>query len=250
MRSLLWTLLNLVQAVYTVVWSVLCITAALVARVVTGGPRVPLAMARRIWAPGLLRPWGVRVEVEGLANVDLTRPHFFAANHQSFIDIPALFSVLPVPLLFVVKEELRRVPFLGWYMAAMGMIFIPREQRRRSLANLGLCRQRIAEGMSVLIFPEGTRSRDGRIARLKPGTFVPAIDAGVPVVPVALDGPGRILPRGTFRVRPGPIRIHLGRPIETTGLERGDRRALAQEVRERLVELQRRLDGAQPRARL
>ncbi len=242
MRSLLWTLINLAQAVYTVVWSAFWITVALGIRVVTGGTRVPLAMARRIWAPGLLRPWGVRLETAGLANVDLSRPHFFAANHQSFIDIPALYSALPVPLLFVVKEELRRVPFLGWYMAAMGMIFIPREQRRRSLENLELCRQRIAEGHSVLIFPEGTRSGDGRIAPLKPGTFVPAIDAGVAVVPVVLDGPGRILPRGGFRVRPGPIRVLIGRPIDTAGLERVDRRALAREVRERMVELQRQLD--------
>ena len=245
-RGVLWAALNFVQAVCTCVWTACWIAAALVMRVVTRGVRVPLAMARRCWAPGMLRVGGMRVEVQGLEHVDFSTPHFFAANHQSIVDVLVLFYVLPVPLLFILKEELRRVPFLGAYVAALGMIFIPRGERRRSLDNLGECRRRLAAGMSIAMFPEGTRSRDGRVAPFRPATFLPAIDAGVPVVPVALEGPGRILPPGTFRVRPGTVRVAFGPPVPTAGMERGDRRRLAREVRARILETYRNLRSGSP----
>ena len=241
MPQFLWPLLNFIQALYTVVWSAFWILAALVVRVVTGDTRIPLAMAHRIWAPGLLWKSMMRIEVKGLQNVDFSRPHFFAANHQSFLDIAVLYAVLPVPLLFVLKKELGRVPFLGWYVAAMEMILVDRTKRRQSLEALEQCRQRIARGRSILLFPEGTRSRDGRIGPFKPGVFVPTIESGASVVPVVLDGPGRILPPGGFRIRPGTIRVAVGRPVETAGLTIEDRRELAERVRDQMLELKRTL---------
>lgn len=244
--SALWAVVNVVQALYTCLWTAFWIVAALAVRVVTRDVRAPLAMARRFWAPGLLRGGGMRLEVEGLDHLDFSKGHFFAANHRSIADVLVLFRVLPVPLLFLLKEELRRVPLLGAYAAAMGMIFIPRGERRRSLASLEICRRRLAAGMSIAMFPEGTRSRDGRIAAFKPATFLPAIDAGVPVVPVALEGTGSILPPGGFRVRPGTIRVIVGHPVPTTGLERGDRRRLAEEVRRRILEMCRPMESVRP----
>lgn len=242
MPNFLWPFINFGQAVFTVTWSAAWIFAALVVRLVTRDTRAPLAMARRIWAPGLLWIGGMRIEkVEGREKIDFSQPHFFAANHQSIVDILVMFHVLPVPLLFILKEELRRVPFLGWYVAAMGMIFIPRNERRRSLENLELCRRRIDHGHSILMFPEGTRSRDGRIGPFKPGIFLPAIDTGVAIVPMAIDGAGKIIPPGGFRVRPGPIRVAFGDPVVTADVERTERRALAEEVRERMVEQWKRL---------
>lgn len=239
----MWAVANVVQAVYTILWTAGWITAALVVRVVTRDVRFPLAMARRCWAPGLLRGGGMRVEIEGMENVDFSRSHFFAANHQSLVDTLVLFYVVPAPLIFILKEELRRVPFLGAYVEAMGMVFIRRGERRRSLENLEQCRRRLGAGMSIAMFPEGTRSRDGRVAPFKTATFLPAIDTGVPIVPVALEGPGRILPPGTFKVRPGTIRVAFGRPVPTAGLGRGDRRRLAEEVRRRIVDERRTLAG-------
>lgn len=237
-RDGLWAVLNVVQAVSTVLWTAGWITAALVVRAVTRDVRVPLAMARRCWAPGMLRVGGIRVEIEGVESVDFSRPHFFAANHQSLVDALVLFYAVPVPLIFILKEELRRVPFLGAYAEAMGMVFIRRGERRRSLENLELCRRRLDGGVSIAMFPEGTRSRDGRVAPFKTATFLPPIDTGVPIVPVALEGPGRLLPPGTFKVRPGTIRVSFGRPVATAGLDRKDRRRLAGEVRQRIVERQ------------
>lgn len=240
MPSFLWTLINAVQAISTGLWSAFWIGAALVVRWVSGGSVLPLTMARRCWAPGLLRIGQVRVEVEGLENVDFSRPHVFAANHQSIIDVLALYYALPTPLIFVLKEELRRVPFLGWYASAMGMLFVRRGERQ-ALKTLAKSGERIADGKSILTFPEGTRSRDGKLAAFKPGAFLPAIDFGVPVVAVALDGSEKIIPPGTFRVRPGTVRVAVGEPILTAGLGRGDRRALAEQVRDRVSELRRRI---------
>ncbi|MEE8524890.1 MAG: lysophospholipid acyltransferase family protein [Thermoanaerobaculia bacterium] len=243
MPSFLWPAVHFVQAVFFALWTGGWILTALVVRAFSRDAVPALAMARRCWAPGLLWGGGVRLEVEGLENVDWTRPHFFAANHQSMVDAVALFRVLPVPLLFILKAELRRVPLLGWYVSAMGMIFVPRDQRRQSLENLRQCRHRIDCGYSILMFPEGTRSRDQRIGPFKPGIFLPAIDSETPIVPVVLDGPGRILPRGSFRIRPGTVRVAIGRPVATDGLGRGDRRALAEQVREEMLATQRRLVG-------
>jgi 1-acyl-sn-glycerol-3-phosphate acyltransferase len=237
MPKFLWPFLNVFQAIYTVLWSAGWILAALVVRVVTGDSRIPLAMAHRYWAPGLLWKSVMRLKVKGLENVDFSRPHFFAANHQSFLDIAVLYAVLPVPLLFVLKKELVRVPFLGWYVSAMEMILVDRHKRRQSLEALEQCRQRIAKGRSILLFPEGTRSRDGSIGPLKPGIFVPTIESGASIVPVAIKGPGKILPAGGFRIRPGTIGVSIGRPVETAGLTVDDRKELAERVRAQIVEL-------------
>ncbi len=233
--------INLLLAIYVLLWTTFWIVTALVARVVTRNTTLPLAMARRFWAPGLLRAGGLRVEVEGLENVDFSRPQVFAANHQSMLDAVVLCQTLPVPLLFIVKAELRRVPLLGAYLSAMGMIFIRRRQQRRSLAAMQTCRRRLAEGRSILIFPEGTRGKDGITGPFKPGAFVPLIDAGAPVVPVAIDGTARILPAGGFRVRPGRIRLAVGRPIATADLKRRDRRDLARQVRDEVVSLRQKI---------
>src|SRR5262245_30850266 len=126
---LLWPFLNLLQGVCTMVWTAFWVTLALLSRVITRSPRPGLLLARRIWAPGVLAIGSVRLEIEGLERIDWSVPYFFTANHQSWVDIPALFAALPVPLLFLGKAELARVPFLGWYMSAMGMVFIDRSGR-------------------------------------------------------------------------------------------------------------------------
>jgi len=243
MLNVLWFVINVAQATFTLGWSAFWILAALFVRVVRRDAVPSLRMARRCWAPGLV--WGgrIRFEVEGLGKVDFSRPHFFVANHQSIIDVLALYYVLPVPLVFVLKEELRRVPFLGWYAAAMGMLFVRRDSRAGSLETLRRSGELITGGKSILTFPEGTRSRDGTLGTFKPGAFLSAIDFGVPVVPVALCGPEKIIPPGTFRARPGTIRVAVGSPIPTEGLCRDDRRLLARQAREQMLALRRRLAG-------
>ncbi len=232
-----WAVANAVQLAFTLLWSAACISAALVLLALTRRRAAPLAMARRLWAPGLLRGAGARVEVKGVAGLDSNSAYVFASNHRSMIDIPALFVALPAPLRFVVKAELRAVPFLGWYIAAMGMVFVDRAGQRKAVRSMRRVPEILRAGESVACFPEGTRSRDGTIGPFKGGPFLMAIEAGVPVVPVALVGTGAVLPPKGFRVRSGVIRVRVGRPIPTAGLAPNERGELARRVRDEVERL-------------
>jgi 1-acyl-sn-glycerol-3-phosphate acyltransferase len=225
---ILWPLINLLQALYAMAWTAVWVTVALTVSLIARSRRAGLFLARHVWGPGCL--WGgfARLTVEGHERVAGGGPFFFVANHQSWMDVPALFAALPLPVLFVAKQELSRVPFLGRYVAAMGMVFIDRGHRQESARSVGQATDRLRQGWSVVSFPEGTRSRDGRVQRFKTATFAAAIEAGTPVVPVALDGPRQVLPPDGFRPRPGTIRVLIGEPIPTAGLDRAERAALAE----------------------
>jgi 1-acyl-sn-glycerol-3-phosphate acyltransferase len=237
----LWRPINAVQLVATLSWSALCITLALVVRVLTGSERIPLRMAAWLWSPFLVRGAGARVEVSGIEHVDFSQPHMLVVNHQSMIEICALFMAVPVPLRFMLKASLGRVPFLGWYTRAMGMILVRRRDSNDVAIQLERAAGLLREGHSLAAFPEGTRSRDGSVRPFKTGAFRAAIDAGVPVLPVAVEGSGRVMPPDGFRIRPGTIRLAFGRPIPTEALGSDDRRVLARQARDAVSELRRRI---------
>lgn len=231
-----WSAWNALQLLYTIAWSAGCITLALLVLLVTGGNRrIPLRMASRLWAPGLLLGAGAELRVEGLERVDFSGPHVFVANHQSIIDVCALFRTLPVPIRFVIKQELAKVPFIGWYARAMGMVFIERGHVREAAGRLHAVASLLRAGESLCAFPEGTRSRSGSVRPFKGGAFQVALQAGVPVVPIAIEGSGMVLPASGFRVRPGKITVRVGEPIPTAGLHAGDRHALAQRAHDAVV---------------
>jgi 1-acyl-sn-glycerol-3-phosphate acyltransferase len=185
-----------------------------------------LLRCARPWSRVLLAAAGARTRFEGLAHIP-DGPCLFAANHQSLLDIPALFLMLPDGSRFLAKESLFRIPFLGWAMTASGCIPIDRSNRARAVRSEEAA-TRVRAGRSVVFFPEGTRSKNGRLAPFKKGGFHLAREAGVPVVPVAISGSHRILPSGSLWVQPGPLRVHLAAPIVPGGL---DVEALSQAVR-------------------
>jgi 1-acyl-sn-glycerol-3-phosphate acyltransferase len=214
------------------------ISLALVVLVIGGGRRHgPLRMAARLWAPGLLTGAGVRLELEGFDDIDFSTPHVVVANHQSIIDICVLFRAIPVPLRFVLKQELARVPFVGRYARAMGMVFIEREAAREAARKLHEARAIFDCAHSLCAFPEGTRSRNGQVGPFKGGVFKLAIEAGVPVLPIAIEGSAEVLPSSGFRVRPGRIRVRAGAVIPTVGLAATDRQALATRSHDAVVAL-------------
>lgn len=221
---LAWTLINLIQAVYFAVWTAFCVSCACVALLFWR--KLPLIMARHMWAPPLLFFAGARIKAKGLQNVPRDRPVIFVCNHQSMLDIALVFKVLPVNLHFVLKKELAFAPFIGLFAWATGMIFVDRKNRKAAIASVRRVGKMVSEGRSIIAFPEGTRSREQTILPFKKGVFVSALSAHVPVVPVALEGANRVLPSHGFRVRPSPVRVNVGPPIFTEGMTEQDRDVL------------------------
>jgi 1-acyl-sn-glycerol-3-phosphate acyltransferase len=232
-----WAAWNGVQLVFTLAWTAGWISLASLVRLLTRGQRWPLRMASRCWAPGLLGGAGARLHVTGLDRIEWSRPCVLVANHQSIIDICALFRAVPVPLRFVLKQEMAKVPFVGWYARQMGMVFIERGVAHSAPQRLREAVALVRDGATLCAFPEGTRSRDGSVGPFKGGALQVAIEAGVPVVPVAIRGSGAVLPAAGFRVRPGVIDVRFGDPIATTGLGSDDRNALARQARDAVIGL-------------
>lgn len=217
-RTAAWLAFNTLQLAFTLLWTAGCISLAMAVRAATGRRDLPLRMASTLWAPGLLGGAGAELVVEGADGIDWSRPYMLVSNHQSVIDICALFRAVPAPLLFLLSRETMQWPFVGWYAKAMGMPFIDRDNPRAAPAALRAAARKVKAGAQLCLFPEGTRSRSGDVAPFKPAAFQSAIDAGVDVLPVALEGTGAVLPaEGFFGVRPGTIRVRFGAPIATAG---------------------------------
>jgi len=203
-------LVAIIRAVSAVVWSILMITSSLVLMLFTWNPKLSVAQARHMWAPGILWICGIKLEVSGTENLDKSKPYVFVANHQSYLDIPFLFRAIPVNLYFIAKKEVKMIPFVGWYMMATGMIFIDRSNRAKSIASLDRSAKLIHNGKSVILFPEGTRSRDGYLANFKKGPFVLASKADVQIAPVGIQEAGKKFELN--RLGKTHIKINIGVP--------------------------------------
>jgi len=180
--------------------------------------------ARAFWivAPLYLRQvkvlFGIRCTLEGWEDLPEAirsgqRPAIFVGNHSSLLDPPLVIANLPSRPVFLVKKELAYVPVLGWIIWLAGFIFIDRSSRRSSLASLKNAARQIREGQSLAAFPEGTRSRDGRLLPFKKGAFALAMESGVPVIPLGIRGGLEVLPKGTWRVASAAYRLRVGTPL-------------------------------------
>ena len=195
-------------------------------------------MARTVWAPMILWMAGIKLTVKGLENIPAGKQSYIVvANHQSVIDIPILFYVLPFNVYFVAKKEISKVPFIGWYMHVMGMIFLEKGGRDKALQSMISAGTLIRAGKSVITFPEGTRSLDEKIGSFKAGTFMLAEQAGVDILPVKISGAGKIWPSGSFTIKRGPVTVSFGKPISTAGLNDKTRAAFIEAVKGRVEEL-------------
>lgn len=169
----------------------------------------------RFWAKGNLWACGVKVRVHGRERLDPHKAYLFMSNHQSQFDILALMSVLDAfQLRWVAKRELRKVPVLGLCMQRTHQILVDRESRAQAVATIRRVKELLHAGISVLFFPEGTRSKDGQLLPFKPGGFAVAVETGVPVVPVTINGSRAIMPSGDWKVRAGEIEVILSEPIQ------------------------------------
>jgi 1-acyl-sn-glycerol-3-phosphate acyltransferase len=222
LRSLLS---SIVFVILTIIGSLLAIPSGLIDR--TGDLVLWLA---RWWSRGVLGSAGVRVRVRSQTTFDPKRTYVVMPNHLSTVDIWAIFVAVPVPLRFIAKKQLGQIPLFGWAMRAGRFIFIDRQNASSARRTIDHAAERIRQGCSVVIFPEGTRSRDGRLAPFKKGGFHLAINSGAEVVPVAIRGTREVMPRGSFLIRPGTVEIEIGAPISTAGLGAEDRQALLEKT--------------------
>lgn len=177
---------------------------------------------------------GVRLEVHGVNNIPSHRALVFMANHQGNCDPPALLAVLP-PVWVVGKREFFRVPILGTAMRMRGYIPVDRGNRELAIAAIEQAVLALKAGKTFLVFPEGTRSRDGRLQPFKKGVFIMAIKAGAPIVPISVSGSSKIMPKGKFAIRPGRVQITVHSPVSTEGYGLEDREKLMDRVRQAIL---------------
>lgn len=177
----------------------------------------------RNWSRTVLRAAGVKVEARGLENVTPGGALIFVSNHQSMFDIWAMFATLPVSLRFIAKKELSRIPVFAHAMRHAGHVFIDRKDRSQAAEAMRRAGRRMQEeGLSLGLFPEGTRSRDGELGAFKKGTFALAIETQAALVPIVVDG-GAEITADAFRLRPRPLLMYCAAPIDLSGLDVGDR---------------------------
>jgi 1-acyl-sn-glycerol-3-phosphate acyltransferase len=185
----------------------------------------------RWWAKIQLLVSGVKVKVSGLEHLDKENPYIYMSNHQGSYDIFALLSCLPVQFRWIAKKELFAIPILGWAMSAANYISIDRSEMRKALKSIERAAGKIRGGVSVVIFPEGTRSRDGFIQPFKRGGFTLALKSGVPIIPITINGSRDVMPRDSMRVRPGEIRVTIDRSVETSPYSLRERNVLMEKIR-------------------
>jgi 1-acyl-sn-glycerol-3-phosphate acyltransferase len=191
----------------------------------------------RIWAGSILKVSGIRVKMSGLNNIDSTKPYIYMANHQSNFDIPVLLAHLPVQFRWLAKAELFKIPLFGLAMKRVGYISIDRSDFRSAVKSLKIAAETIRKGTSVVIFPEGTRSLDGKIHDFKKGGFIMAIDSKVPIVPIVIHGTRAIMPKETLRIwTNNNVLIEIKKPIPTSEFTRKRKDILMKEVRKSICE--------------
>ena len=191
----------------------------------------PLHKIARFWGRSILIVSRIKVSIKGLSNIDLSKSYIYMSNHQSNFDIPVLLGYLKVQFRWLAKMELFKIPVFGHAMRKAGYISIDRNNRESAFESLKTAARKIKSGVSVLIFPEGTRSRDGKIHPFKKGGFVMAVDSGVPIVPIVLTGTSSIMTKGSFRINPGKVNMIIHQPIQTSVYTRETKEALMERVR-------------------
>ncbi len=224
----------MLQTYITISWTIL-------ATLIFGTPAAILSFFRntedvvhrigRLWGRSILLVSRVPVSIRGMSHINLKTPYIFMCNHQSNFDIPVLVGHLRTQFRWIAKAELFRIPILGHGMKGAGYIGIDRSDRDSAIESLDRAAGSIRRGASVMIFPEGTRSRDGRLRPFKKGGFILAVDAGVPIVPIVIHGTYDVMPKSGLRVRPCPVRIEVLEPVATDNYTRDNKDELLDRIR-------------------
>ena len=195
---------------------------------------------QQFWSRSFFRLMFLPVSVDGIENIQPNQSYVFVANHQSMFDVWLVYGWLPVIFKWLMKAELRKVPFVGTGCKAAGHIFVDRRNAKSAMESLKEVEKQLVNGVCTVIFPEGTRSLNGEVGRFKRGAFQIALELGLPVIPLSLNGCFEVLPKGKAYVRRHPVHMHIGKPIDLTQFknEEGniDANAAIEAVRNAVIE--------------
>ena len=196
------------------------------------------AVVVRTWAKSILWAANLRYSLKGLDNLENGQQYVFACNHESIIDIPLTLAGIPRPVVPIAKIELKKIPVLSWAMLAAGHIFVDRSNHKKALESMEKARKSIAKRpRSILIFPEGTRSIDGKIQPFKRGGIIFAINSGLPIVPMACCGTFDVLVKGSKNYKPKPLELRFAQPINTKIDDMDRRNKITVQVQNEVVRL-------------
>jgi 1-acyl-sn-glycerol-3-phosphate acyltransferase len=191
----------------------------------------------RFWSWLIMKTISSPVQVTGLEKIDTSKPHVYAVNHASALDIPVLYVYLPFQFRIVFKKELLKYPIVGWHLRRSGQVCIDQQNPTASVGSIRSALKSLKGGMPLVIFPEGGRTRDGEVKPFMPGAFFLAIKSHVDIVPVALVGTYELLPMDTYHIKCRPLEMRVGKPISTAGLKGHDMEALSARVQREMEEL-------------
>jgi 1-acyl-sn-glycerol-3-phosphate acyltransferase len=191
----------------------------------------------RVWAKLVMKSIFSPFTVSGLGQIDTSKPHVYAVNHASALDIPALYAFLPFQFRILHKKELLSYPIVGWHLKRSGQVCVDQQNPTRSVGQLKSALRTLKRGMPLVIFPEGGRTPDGKIQPFLPGAFFLAIKAQVDIVPIALRGMYELLPMNTYHIKPRSLEMRVGKPIPTEGLTLRDMEMLSEKVRKAIEEM-------------
>jgi 1-acyl-sn-glycerol-3-phosphate acyltransferase len=210
----MWFFINIIQVVLILVVTIVSSVVSLFTPLI-GQSKIALWIARKIWAPALLKIVGGKVEVIHPENIDLTIPQIIVANHSSHFDIPILFAHIDYPIYFIAKKELKRIPFFGWACSAIGMVWIDRKNKGKAAQSMKDAGEQIKKGKTIITFPEGTRTKTGQINLFKRGSFALAQTTGLDIMPICIINSRPLHPPGKFRFRPAKVTVVFGEKICT-----------------------------------
>jgi 1-acyl-sn-glycerol-3-phosphate acyltransferase len=190
-----------------------------------------------LWAKLTMKSIFSPMRVIGLDQVDISKPHVYAVNHGSALDIPALYAYLPFQFRILHKKELLAYPIVGWHLKRSKQVCVDQQNPSRSIGQIKSALRTLKAGMPLVIFPEGGRTPDGRIQPFLPGAFFLAIKAEIDIVPIALRGMYQLLPMNTYHIKSRPLEMRIGKPISTAGLEMKDMEQLSAKVQRAVEEM-------------
>jgi len=234
-KVLRWLWYPYILLIYTPFFCIFTVACGVVAVLLCKlSPRAAHHVAN-IWAWTLCRLAPIWVQINGREHLQPGQSYVLMSNHQSLYDVMAFYGHYWRQFRWVMKEQLRKVPGIGWYCSAGGHVFIDRSSQEKSLRSLQMAKQVLADGISVMFFPEGNRSNNGRMLPFKSGGFHVAQELGMPILPISISGSRHVLPKNSSRLLPGIIRIRFHPPIEVKDYPAAERRRLIADVRARIA---------------